>query len=348
MRRATPTIRRPGHPSLAPERAGGGNRSPVRRSRNIPPHHPTCHATPAKCRKNRTSPCGRVLDLAKDPYGKVTIYDDDWSDTRSDSLYDNDHLYTGRRLDTETGLYYYRARYYHAGLGTFVSRDPVGYAAGDPNLYRYVGNSPVTSVDPNGETSWDVTRKVLGWRVRKAQGLNLSALMQAKIPGLLTGFSEAGVGYSYIFFANTCELAAFSVMSGFVRAVTDKNPDVFFESVRHGGFQIGVGALHEIANYVGAGPADAKSFEGVFHTVQASGKILGAGFGAGAYLGEKDEHGGLWGGYMVGASAGIPFPPVQGGLVAWKYTLARDPVDLDDTYGRAGYCLCLALIRKMA
>jgi len=78
---------------------------------------------------------------AYDPYGEVTIYNDDWSDTRSSSAEDNSLLYTGREHDEATRLYYYRARWYDAGTGQFTSRDPAGFAAGDPNLYRYVGNN---------------------------------------------------------------------------------------------------------------------------------------------------------------------------------------------------------------
>ncbi|MBI3677809.1 MAG: hypothetical protein HY243_14465, partial [Proteobacteria bacterium] len=58
--------------------------------------------------------------------------------------------FTGRRLDAETGLYYYRARYYSVGVG-FLSTDPVGYSAG-MNLYEYVGDDPVDNTDPSGRT----------------------------------------------------------------------------------------------------------------------------------------------------------------------------------------------------
>ncbi|MDZ7616452.1 MAG: RHS repeat-associated core domain-containing protein, partial [Patescibacteria group bacterium] len=84
------------------------------------------------------------------PYGEVTIYNADWSATRDVSAVDNTHLYTGRDLDAATGLYYYRARWYDAGQGNFLQRDPLGFAAGDANLYRYCGGSPTGSVDPSG------------------------------------------------------------------------------------------------------------------------------------------------------------------------------------------------------
>ncbi len=61
--------------------------------------------------------------------------------------------FTGREFDVELGYYYYRARYYDASLGRFISQDPIGFAAGDSNLYRYVSNSPLTFVDPSGNVA---------------------------------------------------------------------------------------------------------------------------------------------------------------------------------------------------
>jgi RHS repeat-associated protein len=59
--------------------------------------------------------------------------------------------YTGRESDPETGLYYYRARYFDANVGRFISTDPIGFEAGDSNLYRYVNNSSTLFTDPSGK-----------------------------------------------------------------------------------------------------------------------------------------------------------------------------------------------------
>jgi RHS repeat-associated protein len=59
--------------------------------------------------------------------------------------------YTARELDLESGLSYYRARYYDSNVGRFISVDPMGFEAGDTNLYRYVGNNSTNANDPSGE-----------------------------------------------------------------------------------------------------------------------------------------------------------------------------------------------------
>lgn len=58
--------------------------------------------------------------------------------------------YTGRLLDSATGLQNNLNRWYDASIGRWLSEDPIGFSAGDVNLYRYVGNGPVNGTDPSG------------------------------------------------------------------------------------------------------------------------------------------------------------------------------------------------------
>jgi RHS repeat-associated protein len=80
-----------------------------------------------------------------DSFGKIT--------SQTGTL-DQPFTFTGREYDPETGLYYYRARYYDPKAGRFISKDPIGFMGGDVNLFRYVGNDPGNWVDPEGLRWW--------------------------------------------------------------------------------------------------------------------------------------------------------------------------------------------------
>lgn len=56
--------------------------------------------------------------------------------------------FTGR-TPVSTTAYYYRARFYNAVNGRFISEDPIGFRSG-PNFYAYVRNNPVGFTDPSG------------------------------------------------------------------------------------------------------------------------------------------------------------------------------------------------------
>ena len=68
----------------------------------------------------------------------------------------NPSRYTGREWDAETGLYFYRARYYDPSTARFMSEDPLPQVDGH-NLFVYVGNNPIIFRDPLGLQKDSVT-----------------------------------------------------------------------------------------------------------------------------------------------------------------------------------------------
>ncbi len=90
---------------------------------------------------------GTVLQtIAYDPFGSTVV--------TSGSVTNNTFLYTGREPDPDTGLYYYRVRPYDPVTGTFITEDPMGFAAG-MNFYAYAGNNPINASDPYGLTDYN-------------------------------------------------------------------------------------------------------------------------------------------------------------------------------------------------
>ncbi len=89
-----------------------------------------------------------VESYSYSPFGNITIKDQK-GQVLSKTNYNNSITYTGRRLDSESNLYYYRNRMYNPELGRFLSKDPKGYVDGS-NLYAYVKNNPVKYLDPMG------------------------------------------------------------------------------------------------------------------------------------------------------------------------------------------------------
>lgn len=88
-----------------------------------------------------TDAAGTVqTEYTYEPFGKASI---------AGASNGSSYQYSGRENDG-TGLYYYRARYYHPALQRFMSEDPLEFNGGNSNLYAYVGNQPTVLSDPLG------------------------------------------------------------------------------------------------------------------------------------------------------------------------------------------------------
>ena len=89
------------------------------------------------------SSAGSVLDhVVYDSFGNIT--------TETNASNGDRFKFAGMEYDATTDQYYDHARWYAPGLGHFAARDPLCFVAGDPNLYRYLRNSPTSSTDPTG------------------------------------------------------------------------------------------------------------------------------------------------------------------------------------------------------
>ena len=60
------------------------------------------------------------------------------------------YLFNGKELDTETGLYYYGARYYDPRVSLWLNVDPLAEKAPNWTPYRYGFNNPIQYTDPTG------------------------------------------------------------------------------------------------------------------------------------------------------------------------------------------------------
>jgi RHS repeat-associated protein len=150
---------------------------------------------------------GSVTSLSN-PAAAVTntySYDSFGRLTASGGALTNPFQYTGREFDTETGLYYYRARYYDPSGGRFLNEDPLGFASG-VNFYPYVGNSPTGFTDPSGENGLGVAlAPILGGGI---SGAEVGGSMAGPIGGLIglnvgllindvSGGYDLGVAYGF-------------------------------------------------------------------------------------------------------------------------------------------------------
>ena len=100
-----------------------------------------------------------------DLFGKRTILAANGTTVRPSSNYAMNYGYTSRRHETETGLMHFRARYYDANTGEFLSRDPLEFVDG---MSQYRGYFVVKGVDPFGtDTILDPDSKCYAGCVKK-------------------------------------------------------------------------------------------------------------------------------------------------------------------------------------
>ncbi len=111
--------------------------------------------------------------------------------------------FTGQEYDQETGLYYFRSRYYDPDLGRFIQPDSIVPNVGDPqslNPYAYVRNNPLKYADPSGHVFEFVVAMIIGAVLGGAEAAILdqdigTGLITGAIMGLFGTFGAEALPY---------------------------------------------------------------------------------------------------------------------------------------------------------
>jgi RHS repeat-associated protein len=140
-----------------------------------------------------TNSSGAILEqYSTDAMGRVKAFDAAGSVTNT-SLLATNVLFTGRVFDAETGLYYFRARYFEPELGVFVSRDPLGFVDGFSvfqGWFNYTfNNDPTGLFSASGFLMFDAKIVELGIAPpalpRETSGVRSELARKASIPSTI-------------------------------------------------------------------------------------------------------------------------------------------------------------------
>jgi RHS repeat-associated protein len=278
-----------------------------------------------------TDATGRVLQLLEyDPWGQVVK---DIGDNYAH------YRYTGQEYDPEIGLYNYKARLYAAGIGRFISADPIVSDPANPqalNRYAYVLNNPMNLIDPSGHGWW---KKF--WKGAKETVIDIlsgiviiTAIVIAALPGGIAltpvlvsigmGMLAGGVSAYIASGGNWTAVLHGMLFGGAMGAIGG----VAVESLSLGGFTVGAltGKLGTYGAYIAVNATEGAIYGGLYGLAAGYKGGLGTeremllGFGLGALIGGVTgaavgalqayiaEHGGEY--YLTVGKEGISKEPL--------------------------------------
>jgi RHS repeat-associated protein len=164
------------------------------------------------------------------PFGIAKILDANFQEIQvggqsvKSSQLENPYLFLSRRWEEDTGLYFFRARYYDPVRGRFVQRDPENDALNHGNLYTYASHNPLVYTDPWG------TEGLERYGLGRAKG-HLEA-EQSIGEGLVSGFASGLFGsFTGLFewpFPSTEDLEAY----GDLIAEAKKDPEKMWKALK--------------------------------------------------------------------------------------------------------------------
>ncbi len=159
-----------------------------------------------------------LTDLNGDPVRTYT-YDSFGRIVDQTGAVTNPYTYAAREFDAETGLYYYRTRYYNPAVGTFLSEDTLPGVLELPqslNRYPYVGNNPATFTDPFGLVRFRIFGQVVDVQLS-------TTFLPLNIQNDLQGLERQNFSFNGVF-------PPLSLGIGFAFSINPPNPSECFFS----------------------------------------------------------------------------------------------------------------------
>ncbi|MDX1919767.1 MAG: RHS repeat-associated core domain-containing protein [Candidatus Caenarcaniphilales bacterium] len=241
--------------------------------------------------------------------------------------------YTGREFDSESGMYYYRARYYSPEIGRFIQVDPdSGFRSNSLthiNKYIYVLNNPILLADPSG---YGFFKDAGNWTFdTTANILNESSRFISKTTGIDKRIVDtmiiAGGGVALVAFGGPIGAGAgLGLIYGGFTTLDSSNPystGVRFAAVGAAAAAVGVAAA-QIGTAAGGGAFGAGAGAGI----GAVGGYITGGI-VGEYLDLDRSEAALFGG-LVGFGAGLGGGTKNSSSGGTKSSGSRNKIDWAD------------------
>src|SRR5690606_446058 len=118
------------------------------------------------------------------------------AEQRRSGTFNNAFKFNGKELDTETGLYYYGARYYNPRTSVWLSVDPMAEKYPSWSPYNYALLNPIYYIDPDG-------RDIIPYLIRFTKGLTMKGVFEkgftSKIfNNFMKDFVQTSVGENFM------------------------------------------------------------------------------------------------------------------------------------------------------
>lgn len=221
---------------------------------------------------------GKIIQrIQTDEYGNIE---------RLAGKFPNEVNFTGKKLDRESGLYYFKGRYYDPVTGRFMTKDPVSQTL---NPYLFAGNNPLVFSDPDGEFFQFITPILIGAGISAGTNIGFQLATEGSV-------SWESVARSAVFGGMSAGMA-YGI--GEIGQATGLGGNLGFKTVAHGVYG-GVQSTLAGGNFVGgfAGGAIgnvAAHYQG--NTLLRRVAFGGLASGATSVIAGQD----FWSGFQVGA-----------------------------------------------